>query len=173
MVAVVVQAILSNLGKTDKIAQKYLEKTDKCVCFCLEKTDKCIMKRRIFNDLDSHFRNNKSALLITGARQIGKTYSIRQFGKEKFDCFVEINFFDMPEAVELFKSARNSQELLLRISLLAKTTLKPGRTLIFLDEVQECKEIVTAIKFLVDEGSSRRISRLSEIDFDIFATKIV
>lgn len=82
MVAVVVQAILSNLGKTDKIAQKYLEKTDKCVCFCLGKTDKCIMKRCIFNVLDSHFRNNKSALLITGARQIGKTYSIRQFGKE-------------------------------------------------------------------------------------------
>lgn len=92
---------------------------------------------------------------------------------ENFDCFVEINFIDMPEAVELFNSAQNSQELLLRISLLAKKTLKPGRTLIFLDEVQECKEIVTAIKFLVDESSYRRISRLSEIDFDIFATKTV
>ena len=47
------------------------------------------------------------------------------------------------------------------------------KTYIFLDEVQECKEIVTAIKFLVDESSYRRISRLSEIDFDIFATKTV
>lgn len=115
------------------------------------------MKRRIFNILSNHYQNNKSALLVTGARQIGKTYSIRQFGKESFDCFVEINFIDMPEAVELFNSAKNSQELLLRISLLAKTTLKPGRTLIFLDEVQECKAIVTAIKFLVDEGSYRYV----------------
>ena len=49
----------------------------------------------------NYYETTRNALLVTGARQIGKTYSIRQFGKS-FKSFVEINFFEMPEAVELF-----------------------------------------------------------------------
>ena len=95
---------------------------------------------------------HKKALLVTGARQVGKTYSIRAFGRQNFSSFVEVNFLENIAAKELFETAKNSQDLLLRLSLVADGDLIPGETLIFLDEVQECKEIITAIKFLVEEG---------------------
>ena len=62
----------------------------------------------------NYYETTRNALLVTGARQIGKTYSIRQFGKS-FKSFVEINFIEMPEAVELFKGAKSSGDMLLRI----------------------------------------------------------
>ena len=115
-----------------------------------------MLKRKIDNYLEEYFKNSQNALLITGARQIGKTYSIRNYGK-KYKSFVEINFVDMPVAAEAFRSAKNSRDILLRLSALTSTPLLPGETLIFFDEVQLCPEIVTAIKFLVDEGSYRYI----------------
>lgn len=95
--------------------------------------------------------------MITGARQVGKTYCIRSFAKTHFKNFLEINFLEMPQAVQLFKNASNSQDILLRISALSNVPMEKGNTLIFFDEVQECKEIATAIKFLVEEGSYQYI----------------
>lgn len=105
-----------------------------------------------------HFYNTqeKKTLLITGARQVGKTFIIREFGKQ-YKSFVEINFLENKTARSLFENATNSQDLLLRLSAITDIPLIPGETLIFLDEIQECKEIVTAIKFLVEEGSYKYI----------------
>ncbi len=63
-----------------------------------------MLKRKIDDYIRNYYETNRNALLITGARQIGKTYSIRQFGKS-FKSFIEINFIEMPEAVEAFKGA--------------------------------------------------------------------
>jgi len=101
--------------------------------------------------------HDKRSLLVTGARQVGKTFSIRKVGKECFENFVEINFLEQPDAVALFTEQKGAKDLLLRLSAFTKKTLVPGRTLIFFDEVQECKDIVTAIKFLVDEGSYKYV----------------
>ena len=101
--------------------------------------------------------HDKRSLLVTGARQVGKTFSIRKVGKECFENFVEINFLEQPDAVALFAEQKGAKDLLLRLSAFTKKTLVPGRTLIFFDEVQECKDIVTAIKFLVDEGSYKYV----------------
>ncbi|MDY3909120.1 MAG: AAA family ATPase [Eubacterium sp.] len=99
----------------------------------------------------------KAALMITGARQVGKTYCIREYAKKHYKNVIEINFIEMPEAVRLFENAKNSQDILLRISALVDIPMEKGNTLIFFDEVQECREIATAIKFLVDEGSYQYI----------------
>lgn len=115
-----------------------------------------MIKRKINRFISDYYRNNRNALLITGARQIGKTFSIREFGRS-FKAFVEINFVETPEAVEIFKGAKSSNDILLRLSALTTVPLIKGETLIFFDEVQKCPEIVTAIKFLVDEGSYRYI----------------
>lgn len=115
-----------------------------------------MIKRKISRFISDYYKNNRNALLITGARQIGKTFSIREFGRS-FKTFVEINFVETPEAVEIFKGAKSSNDILLRLSALTTTPLIKGETLIFFDEVQKCPEIVTAIKFLVDEGSYRYI----------------
>lgn len=117
-----------------------------------------MISRKIESELQ-HFLDDdkKKALLVTGTRQVGKTYSIRAFGQQNFRSFVELNFLENTSAKELFENAKSSKDLLLRLSLVTDVDLIPGETLIFLDEVQECKEIVTAIKFLVDEGSYRYI----------------
>ena len=117
-----------------------------------------MITRKIESELQCFLHDpKKKALLITGARQVGKTYSIREFGRQHFQSFIEINFLENPSAKSIFEHAKNSKDLLLRLSLIVDGELIPNNTLIFLDEVQECKEIVTAIKFLVEEGSYRYI----------------
>ncbi|MBP5364829.1 MAG: ATP-binding protein [Bacteroidales bacterium] len=116
-----------------------------------------MLRRKTDNKLRDFLLGDKRALLVTGARQVGKTFSIRHVAKECFDNVVEINFIERPEAVALFREAKGAKDLLMRLSALLHKTLVPGKTLIFFDEVQACSEIVTAIKFLVDEGSYKYV----------------
>lgn len=115
---------------------------------------------------------SKTALLIEGARQIGKTFSIRQFGK-KFKTYIEINFIEQPEAISLFKDLSNTKDLLARLSLFTKQKLIKRDTLIFFDEVQICPEVITYIKFLVDEGSYNYILSGSLLGIEINALRSV
>lgn len=126
-----------------------------------------MIKRKIENRIHEFYKKDKKALLITGARQVGKTYIIREVGKADFESFIEINFLENRTAQSLFENARSSADILLRISAITDQPLIPGKTLIFFDEVQECKEIVTAIKFLVDEGSYRYILSGSLLGVDL------
>ena len=117
-----------------------------------------MISRKIEKELERfHTSGDKKALLITGARQVGKTYTIREFGETHYKNVVEINFIENKKAVSLFENATGSEDILLRLSVIADKPLVPGETLIFLDEVQACKDIITAIKFLVEEGSYRYI----------------
>ena len=116
-----------------------------------------MLERKISHYIEHFYEVNKGALLLAGARQIGKTYSIRRFAEKHFESFIEINFVESPEAVEIFSTAKNSNDILLRLSALTDKHLIKGDTLIFFDEVQLCPEIVTAIKFLVDDGRYRYI----------------
>ena len=116
-----------------------------------------MIKRKIYNYLTNFFKEEKKSLLVTGARQVGKTFAVREVGKEVFEQFVELNFVEQPQLKSIFGKPNNASEILLRLSAFAKKKLIPGKTLIFFDEVQECPEIVTAIKFLVDEGSYRYV----------------
>ena len=116
-----------------------------------------MIKRKIYNYLTNFFKEEKKSLLVTGARQVGKTFAVREVGKDVFEQFVELNFVEQPQLKSIFGKPNNASEILLRLSAFAKKKLIPGKTLIFFDEVQECLEIVTAIKFLVDEGSYRYV----------------
>ena len=116
------------------------------------------MIRRKADKLISDFLlNDRRALLVTGARQVGKTFSIRKVGRECFNNVVEVNFIEHPDAAGLFSNATSAKELLLRLSAFTHKPLVPGKTLVFFDEVQVCKDIITAIKFLVDEGSYKYV----------------
>lgn len=109
--------------------------------------------RKITEQLSNFYAApHKKALLITGARQVGKTYIIREFAKANYEFFVEINFLEKEEARRMFADQTDSREIFLRLSAIADAPLQKGRTLIFFDEVQECRELVTAIKFLVEDG---------------------
>lgn len=116
-----------------------------------------MINRKIDSILKKHFENSRNALLLTGARQIGKTSSIRAFGRAAFKNFVEINFIESPDAAAIFIGASNAQDILLRLSAYTQVPLEKNKTLVFLDEIQACPEAITAIKFLVEEGNFRYI----------------
>lgn len=113
--------------------------------------------RKMLKKIDDFFKTHKKALLITGARQTGKTYIIRDYVKNSKKTLVEINFIENVSARNLFDNVSSANDVLFRISAIANVPLVPGKTVIFFDEVQEAKEIVTAIKFLVEEGSYQYI----------------
>lgn len=123
----------------------------------LWKNANVMLERKISRYIEHFYEVNKGALLLSGARQVGKTYSVRRFAEKKFNSFIEINFVDNPDAVGIFSNVKNSSDILLRLSAFVNQPLIKGETLIFFDEVQLCPEIVTAIKFLVDDGRYRYI----------------
>ena len=110
--------------------------------------------RKITSHLEKMRENGgRYALLVDGARQVGKTFIIREFAKAHYDVFIEINFIKMKGAVEIFENVEDEKDILVKISALTKRKIEKGRTLVFFDEVQRCPEAVTYIKFLVEEGT--------------------
>lgn len=112
-----------------------------------------MLKRKIINKLEAWKKTiaNK-ALLIKGARQVGKTTVVRQFAKANYKNFVEINFEQMPVAKQAFEGNLDARTILLNLSAMGFGPLEPGKTLIFFDEIQSCPKARTAIKFLVEDG---------------------
>lgn len=116
-----------------------------------------MINRKVYQTIREFFVNETRALLVTGARQVGKTYAIRQIGNEVFENVIEINFIEQPDALELFNHPKSADEMLMRMSAFTRKKMIPGKTLVFFDEIQECEEMVTAIKFLVDDGRYRYV----------------
>lgn len=116
-----------------------------------------MLKRKMEQKIKHFFETQQKALLITGARQTGKTFVIRQYAKNVNKNLIEINFLENEMARKIMEGALNHQDILLRISALTDVPMEAGRTIIFFDEVQECKELVTAIKFLVEDGAYQYI----------------
>ena len=101
-------------------------------------------------------KSNK-ALLVSGARQIGKTWLIRdEIDKSGYTKF-EVNFIDQPDMVEYLNVEISAEELLTKLKMIMPENCKPHETVVFFDEIQKCPEIVTKIKFLVDEGSFKYV----------------
>ena len=112
-----------------------------------------MLLRKIERELEALFKcNDRYALLISGARQVGKTFIIRETAKRHFKNIIEINFIKNPKAKNLFTDTTSEKDFFILLSAIADKPLVPGETLIFFDEVQKCKEVVTFIKFLVDDG---------------------
>ena len=94
-----------------------------------------MLSRKIESALDDFYHDgNRKALLLTGARQVGKTFSVRNFGKSRYEGFVEINFIRTPDAQKIFSDPADEHDILLRLSAFTKNRLIPGKTLIFFDE---------------------------------------
>ncbi len=119
----------------------------------LEKSCKYMLKRKIINELiEWKEQAAKKALLIKGARQVGKTTVVRQFARTNYKNFVEINFEQMPLAKQAFDGNLDARSILINLSAMGFGPLEPGKTLIFFDEIQSCPKARTAIKFLVEDG---------------------
>ena len=94
----------------------------------------------------------RKAFLLVGARQTGKTFVVRQFAREHFARTVEVNFLDNKKAAAILQAAQDTDDFLSRLSLMVQAPVVPGETLIFLDEIQEASDLITVVKFLVEDG---------------------
>lgn len=111
------------------------------------------IKRKIISKFtDWKNKPQKVALLVCGARQVGKTTTIRQFGRQHYKHFVEINFEQTPEAKQAFDGNRDADSIINRLSVMGYGPFVEKQTLIFFDEILSCPNARTAIKFLVEDG---------------------
>lgn len=113
-----------------------------------------MLQRKITKRLEDFYQSKPGkALMIIGARQVGKSYSIEEFAKAHYKSVIKMDFIENPDYIPIFEFAQSADEILLRLSALFGDRMIPGQTIIFFDEVQECKELITQIKYLVQEGS--------------------
>ncbi|MFQ5729943.1 MAG: ATP-binding protein [Waddliaceae bacterium] len=92
----------------------------------------------------------RKPLILRGARQVGKSWLAQRLG-ETFDCFVEINFDLEDEAKKLFYEDLDTTILLEKIGLYKKKIITPGKTLLFLDEIQECEQALRALRYFKEQ----------------------
>ena len=115
------------------------------------------MYRFAQDKIKTWFKNSTKALLVSGARQVGKTYTVRKTLTELNQNFYEINFIERQEIVKALKEISDISLLENKLSLYLSIEKDNGKPVVFLDEIQEFPEIVTKIKFLVDRGTYRYI----------------
>lgn len=109
------------------------------------------MKRKILNDLMKWKENpHKKPLIIKGARQVGKTYIIREFAQEAYEDLVEINFERDLEFIDLFKKTHNPKDILQYLEVAFMDKNFDRNTLFFMDEIQACSDALTSLKFLAE-----------------------
>ena len=112
-----------------------------------------VLKRKAYDKLlEWKKEEKKKALCIIGARQIGKTTVVRQFAQENYEYFVEINFLLDDKASAIFSGALDANTIITNLTAYVQKPMEAGKTLILFDEIQECPNARTAIKFLVEDG---------------------
>lgn len=113
-----------------------------------------MLKRKVYSRL-LEWKNsvNKKCLIIKGARQVGKTYVVRAFGEAEYESFIEINFYRQPELKQIFSGGLSGEEIYKKMTAsIPRINMIPGKTLVFLDEIQKCAAARTALKFMVEDG---------------------
>ena len=130
-----------------------------------------MLKRKIEKDIEKWIENSEKAILIYGVRQAGKTFIIRECLKRNECEYIEFNLINQPELVEILRDSTGIDDLILKLSLYSEKKIIPGKTIFFFDEIQRYKEIVTKIKFLVEDKRYRYILSGSLLGVEIVNLK--
>ena len=119
-----------------------------------------MLYRKITSYLENHLKSGTDKILILqGARQIGKSFSIREVGTRLYKNFIEINFVEDDEGDQLFKNIHKKEDFYLTLSMVAGDRLGDRNdTLVFLDEIQHYPQYLTMLKFLREDGRYRYIT---------------
>ena len=130
-----------------------------------------MLKRKIEKDIEKWLDNSEKALLVYGVRQAGKTFIIRECLKRNECEYIEFNLINQPELVEILRDSTGIDDLIIKLSLYSEKKIIPGKTIFFFDEIQRYKEIVTKIKFLVEDKRFRYILSGSLLGVEIVNLK--
>lgn len=96
-------------------------------------------------------------MVLKGARQVGKTWLMREFGKKHYSSYVYFNFDEEDELKSIFTANKNPQRIVELLSLLSGTKIQPGNTLIIFDEIQECPEALNALKYFREKANEYHV----------------
>jgi len=99
----------------------------------------------------------RKILLLRGARQVGKTYSMRELGKT-FSSFLEVNFEENPQIKSFFEKSLNPQEIIEKLSIYFGTAIIPGESLLFFDEIQACPQALESLRFFYEKIPGLHVS---------------
>lgn len=112
-------------------------------------------------------RENKKCLVVHGARQVGKTYAVERFGKESYPEAITVNFKETPSATAIFRGDLTVDGMIQALKFrYPNQEIAPKRTLLFLDEIQECPEAITSLKFWTADGRYDVIASGSMLGID-------
>ena len=116
------------------------------------------MKRNALNDLINwKFDADRKPLILRGARQVGKTWLMKEFGKNCFDSSVYFNFDEDDELKSIFESHKNPHRIVELLSMATGEKILPGKTLIIFDEIQECADALNSLKYFKEKANEYHV----------------
>ncbi|MCM1177390.1 MAG: ATP-binding protein [Clostridium sp.] len=111
------------------------------------------MKRSIYSQLLAWKTSpRRKPMMLYGARQVGKTYILKEFGRNEFENMVYINCYRNPDVETLFGQDKDVKRILLGLTALSGQEIKEGKTLVFLDEVQDIPDVVASLKYFCEDA---------------------
>ncbi len=116
------------------------------------------MKRNAYAKLVTWKKDpDRKPLIIKGARQVGKTWLMEEFGKNDYNTYVYFNFDEEEELKSIFETNKNPQRIVELLGLLKGQKIIPGETLIILDEIQECSDALNALKYFKEKANDYHV----------------
>lgn len=116
------------------------------------------MKRLAMQDLlNWKSSEDRKPLILKGARQVGKTWLMKAFGKKYYDNYVYFNFDEEDDLKSIFQTNKNPFRIIELLSMISGEPIKPGNTLIILDEIQECPEALNSLKYFKERANEYHI----------------
>ena len=111
------------------------------------------MQRKLISDLiEWKNKTHRKPLMLMGARQVGKTWLMKEFGKKEFKKTAYVTFFNNNRMKNVFETDYDIERILLNINAETKISVTPGDTLIILDEIQECPKAIESLKYFCEDA---------------------
>ena len=116
------------------------------------------MRRNAINEL-IRWKNDeeRKPMVLRGARQVGKTWLMKEFGRTNYDSYVYFNFDEEDELKSIFEANKNPKRIIELLSMIAGEKILPGETLIIFDEVQECPSALNALKYFKEKANEYHV----------------
>ena len=134
-----------------------------------------MLYRKIASKIESFLKSEKKRMLVvSGARQVGKSYIIREVGMRLYSYFIEVNMEEDKQSNRLFENARTVEDFMIALSTIAGAKMKDSeKTLVFIDEIQAYSHLLTLAKFLVEDGRFTYIASGSQLGIALKTTQSI
>lgn len=134
-----------------------------------------MLYRKIASKIESFLKSEKKRMLVvSGARQVGKSYIIREVGMRLYSNFIEVNMEEDKQSNRLFENARTVEDFMIALSTIAGAKMKDSeKTLVFIDEIQTYSHLLTLAKFLVEDGRFTYIASGSQLGIALKTTQSI